>query len=275
MKDEEILNVLSYSIKYFNPVTRDDMVVAVSDLEKYIAHVPANDFSLDLEVGDSIKKAEFLAECIRRKEVVKKDISKDVFGKAVKISAVPIINRDGKVIGTISSGIDMDKYMKLIDDVNGLSQSIDDVNQSVEDVAQGAQELASEGQDVIELVNKALKESKQTTKALELIKKVADQTKLLGLNAAIEAARAGEDGRGFSVVAKEVGKLANQSQDSAGQIKNILDNMNDSIQTINQSIEKVGSVSQEQAAATEEISANIEGIDGVGKNLEAFVEMFK
>lgn len=80
------------------------------------------------------------------------------------------------------------------------------------------QTVAETGEIISELGEK----SASIGSIVETIKTISDQTNLLALNAAIEAARAGEHGRGFSVVAEEVRKLAEQSTHSSAQIEQII-----------------------------------------------------
>jgi methyl-accepting chemotaxis protein len=86
--------------------------------------------------------------------------------------------------------------------------AMDVIADRVDSIASRALSLGEKGQEI--------------GRILVVIDDLADQTNLLALNAAIEAARAGEHGRGFAVVASEVRKLAERSQESAGQIQAIV-----------------------------------------------------
>jgi len=106
--------------------------------------------------------------------------------------------------------------------------------------AKQAMELATYGKDtvhhtvegidtlkgnVMAIAEKIMQLSEQTTQVTaisELVADIANQTNILALNAAVEAARAGEHGKGFSVVAQEVRKLADQSKKSAEKITTLI-----------------------------------------------------
>ena len=105
--------------------------------------------------------------------------------------------------------------------------------------------------------------SGQIGKIVEVISSIANQTNLLALNAAIESARAGEAGRGFSIVAEEVRKLAEQSQDAAKQISEL-------IAEVQSSTSQAANFMQESKI---EVDAGARIVDNAGKNFTEIVQM--
>lgn len=84
---------------------------------------------------------------------------------------------------------------------------------------------------------KNVKEFMQEVKSfIDTIEEISNKTKMLSLNASIEAARAGEYGRGFAIVASEVGKLANQTETVSLKISDLIKTLDDEIQNIMQSM---------------------------------------
>lgn len=118
-------------------------------------------------------------------------------------------------------------------------------------------------------------QNKEIASIVETITSISSKTNLLALNAAIEAARAGEYGKGFSVVAEEIGKLAFQSSDSAKKITSIVVNIQAQIKSVFDDVQKgsssVGSIhgySIESEKTFHYIKSNIEKLLKGIENIE-------
>ncbi|NER61299.1 methyl-accepting chemotaxis protein [Pseudomonas sp. MAFF212428] len=87
------------------------------------------------------------------------------------------------------------------------------------------QQLSAQAEQTASIIGDLKHESDAISSVLDVIRGIAEQTNLLALNAAIEAARAGDHGRGFAVVASEVRTLAQKTQESTGNIQQMISNL--------------------------------------------------
>lgn len=130
--------------------------------------------------------------------------------------------------------------------INQMSATVREVAQSTNDAAHMSQQvnlstaqgrveiestiglirqLSGQAEETAQIIGDLKLESDAISSVLDVIRGIAEQTNLLALNAAIEAARAGDHGRGFAVVASEVRTLAQKTQESTGNIQQMISNL--------------------------------------------------
>lgn len=181
-----------------------------------------------------------------------------------------IVKPIAKIAAGIVTTMLRDEELKHIirNQVERLRESIEQAASSVQQMAASSQEVAGISQTVAKVAEEGRERVKATASILDFIRRVANQTNLLGLNAAIEAARAGEQGKGFSVVAGEVRKLAEESNRSANEISGILKEFQATMERIMESVMQNSVITQEQARSTQEITLMVENVRQVGNELQ-------
>lgn len=153
-----------------------------------------------------------------------------------------------------------------------LYNAIEQAASAVEELTASSEELAATSQETANIAQRAFIEVQNTSAILEIISNVAKQINLLGLNAAIEASRAGEYGRGFSVVASEVRKLASESRDSAQNINNLLSKFRTSVEYVLKNVEQSNVIAREQSESNQNIAQMLDNLREVGRNLMDMAE---
>ena len=126
-------------------------------------------------------------------------------------------------------GLDGEERLSLSAVLNGALQLLKEMTDMLEENGRLNMEYSKSAAQILE-------NTASINKITEDIQYISDQTNLLALNAAIEAARAGEHGRGFSVVAEEVRKLSDRTNQASNDITQIVGKVNDSVQEISTSL---------------------------------------
>jgi len=244
----------------------------MSDNEKVVSRQGSSKFDLaEVQVGHMLGEETVNMQAIKRKQMTARLVPKEVYGIPVSMVGYPLFNGNDKSQAMGSFGIATPKETaQTLQAISGsLNENLEQIAATIEEVAASASEIMVNQQNLNQNVAEVSEVVLSINEILSFIRQIADETKMLGLNAAIEAARAGEQGRGFAVVAEEVRKLSDQSKETVANIHSLTRQIDAKVQETIKNSNLNMRTSEEQAAATEEISATIQEITLMAQNLES------
>lgn len=160
---------------------------------------------------------------------------------------------------------------------------------SLTNIVNNTSNKAKEGEKQMIIVTETMEKIKgstlKITDFIKIITEISDQTNLLSLNAGIEAARAGEYGKGFSVVAREITKLAENTLNSVNEVKILIKETASSVKegslvveaastNLKGIIEEIQSVKDETNILMDNMRLRMEDIEEINKNYTDFTKQF-
>lgn len=268
MSENELINYFDKLMDFLPTLFDDDVSFALTDNKKYLKVINSVRLPLNAKPDDSIPQGGAALEALRTKNIVTKDVSKEVYGIPFKSYAIPIKDSSNMVAGIILIGKSLETRYKISALSENLTETFKQISSSIQMVSSGAQNILGSNTKILEEADQATENTKGTDDILKFVQNVSNQTNLLGLNAAIEAARAGEMGKGFSVVAQEIRKLSNTSSESIKEIDSVLRKIEESVNNISNKVNESSSFFETQVAEFEKINAAIEALSSTSQLLE-------
>lgn len=267
------LHPVAKAFKDFAPILAEmfseGAFLGITDLNKMIYTQSSKKFDIP-----SIKPGFELPEDFIGRRVIKtnKPIIEDVatleYGVPVRIASYPLFDDDTKgIVATIGIITPMKVAANLREMSIDLENGISGIASVIEELAASSSSIQANEQELNSNIKEITVISEQIDEISAFIRDVANQTKMLGLNAAIEAARAGEAGKGFGVVADQIRKLSEQSKSTVPRIKNLTESIKTKVDLVTEKSHSSLASSEEQAAAAEEISASIQDISSAAEEL--------
>lgn len=266
--NNQLLDSFLITMPVVAKIFNDNIGIAVTNREQYLVYQPSRSLDLKIPAGTPIKPGTAVARAMEEKRRIVVRGDKNTFGLPYIAMAYPIIDSTGQVVG----GAVIIETTEQQDDMKAMASKLNDMistlASSSEEVSAQAEEIAAVTTELTNTAQALQQRAKNTDQALSLIRSIAGQTNLLGLNAAIEAARVGDAGRGFGVVAEEIRKLASTSADAVKNIAEISTAIqHDSTETYQQLKQVSVSVSQISDAITH-VAATIQETSGIVEDID-------
>lgn len=261
-----------YVAPYLPELYTDDVGVAVTDREKYLYYKPAKKLDLKIAPGTPLKPGTAVVRAMEEKRRVAIRGDRAAFGLPYIAIAYPVFDESGRVVGGAVAVAPTDRQDALRQMAGRLSDNIGSLASTTEEISAQTEEITAVCSKLADISSQSQQRVKETDQVLGLIRNIAGQTNLLGLNAAIEAARVGEAGRGFGVVAEEIRKLAATSADSIKKITDIIKTIQEDSGNTHRQLTQVNGVIGQIADAIAHVAGAIEQASGLAQELNAMAD---
>lgn len=268
----ELLECFRLAAPYINDISTNDICVAVSDLERYIAAVESESIkNVNIKPGDPVPENTVLMQAIRKGHRVMQRASAELLGVPYVACAIPIIE-NGVTVGGVTFLLTIDKQEHMIETASEVSAHLQQVSASSSLIAQESDSLVSIYNEMSGLSSGLGNYIRETDDVLRLIENFSRQTNLLGLNASVEAARVGNLGKGFGIIAGETRKLAAEITTSIKQIEEIFEVMKEVSVEQSGVIKKIDTIIDAQSESIKRVNENIQSLNAVVEELVSDAE---
>lgn len=268
---KKILEALMQVCPMIRDITGQDCLIGLCDTEECLGLWPAESFELPggISQGEKVKDYQIIMDVITTGKTIGGRLPAEVLGLPVLDIVMPLFE-DDELVGVILYTSSRVEQTEVVERAETLSSRIIETHKRIDTVAECVNDLVSTMQELTSAAVAVSENARKAAGLVEGIRSTANKSNMLALNASIEAARAGESGRGFNVVAGEMGKLAQTSGTSAKEIGASLDEIFASLDNVRKVIDGAGKMADEQKAVISELNQKLSEISELSEKMLEF-----
>ncbi len=195
---------------------------------KTLTGLPVNEGTLNYEIIKS-----------KKKKIMRFTREESKYGVPYYACGVPIFNDNGEILGSFGAAFSTEQYDLIQENLESLNIHFSKFSDDLDVFSNNKELIFSDLKVVNEKVDSFFNQFKKIENLIKNIVDVAEKTHVIGINASIEASRASTYGKGFSVVAAEIQKLANSVSNAATEINNSMNVLNSDFEYIKDKIHLV------------------------------------
>ncbi len=247
---------LAFAMPFFQSLFPEDAHILLCDRDKVLVSLPGKTLQMNVHEGMPLSElgGTSAAQAMAKRTNIRAEIGPEKFGIPYIGIGMPLFD-NGEVVGALSVAMSNARYGQLRTNAHGLAEAVTELTSTTQEIASASSSVAEKAQEAARSANDVGAFLREVEGISEFVNELSTQANLLGLNAAIEAARAGENGRGFSVLAEEMRKLADRTKQSNAQINKNLAKIRQLIDTSSNAIHDISADTEEHAASVEELKA--------------------
>lgn len=270
-KERKVLQEFIRMAPYIPSFIDEPVSVAITNREAFIFNQSCKELPVSFELGKPFPKGNTPSLAMKSGEIMVREVSEQVYGIPFKSYAIPL-REDGEIVGCLmlAKSITVIKNSKKA--ISDLSEEVGEITGVINGITSDVQKSSENTYEVNKLIDELLLETEKMNSILATINKLSNSTKILGLNASIESARAGEAGRGFSVVAQEIGRLSANTTQAALEITQMLASIEGQLQAIGSKSQETTDNFMQQAASLQEIAASMDNLNANVKVIDDYMK---
>lgn len=249
------LENIKQSMKDFQQTYSEDVCLVLGDNEGVLlGYLPGRTIDIGVSVGDKILESSVTIRSLREGRPLREENDSSAFGFPYISLAQPIFN-GREVIGVLSALVSLERVSLLREGATELAAAVQQMSAMTEEMTVASSDVTNQIQELSKQTESIRDDISEIMNILTVFKDISRQSNILGINASIEAARAGDHGRGFSVVAQEIRRMADDSNENAVKIDKQLDVIERAINHISLSTDQIVAFTEEHNASMGELSA--------------------